>query len=348
MIERMAEQFSADMVYAYYPEQNRNENSLGGDSRRLIGLDYLRDALRKFEPDVVYSDSLLDSAYYHLSNLRKRSKPPLIQHLRGDFWREFWDWYGRAGWKNRAVGSKNFAYNWAGLFLSAKVTPICRWLDIIVRHYVPAKHTEVVYQGVDPAQFYEDEPFPFQKPAVAIIQNHTILSKVNGLIQFKNVIERLAQVNFYVAEGEAASQDLLTLVKSAFAHLSNVHFVSGVNSVDNVRRMLSGVDCYVLASGLDCCPTTVLEASLMSRPVLASRVGGVPEIIVEQRTGWTIQNTNIQEWVGKIKLVLSDTKLGREMGREGRQWVERNFSWQTIGKQVERLILNEYEGSNRV
>jgi glycosyltransferase involved in cell wall biosynthesis len=64
--------------------------------------------------------------------------------------------------------------------------------------------------------------------------------------------------------------------------------------------MLTACDLYVLASELDCCPTTVLEASLMKKPVIASKVGGVPEIVSEGVTGWTIANGRVDEWSDKI------------------------------------------------
>jgi glycosyltransferase involved in cell wall biosynthesis len=107
--------------------------------------------------------------------------------------------------------------------------------------------------------------------------------------------------------------------------------------------MLAACDCYVLASGLDCCPTTVLEASLLQKPVLASRVGGVPEIVENGYTGWSIENGNVDEWVNKIEMLTKDTKLCRKLGRQGREWVSGKFGWSTIASQVERLIIHEAE-----
>ena len=105
--------------------------------------------------------------------------------------------------------------------------------------------------------------------------------------------------------------------------------------------MLTASDCYVLASGLDCCPTTVLEASLMGKPVIASRVGGVPEIVLENETGWTIENDDVKAWVDKIKLTVTDSRLNRALGDKGRRWVEEKFSWTTIAKQVENILVAE-------
>lgn len=82
---------------------------------------------------------------------------------------------------------------------------------------------------------------------------------------------------------------------------------------------------------------------MLERPVLASRVGGVPEIVQEGYTGWTIENSNWAEWVSKIQMVIQDEKLSRRLGAQGRRWVSERFSWRTIAPQVERLIEVEVE-----
>jgi glycosyltransferase involved in cell wall biosynthesis len=181
----------------------------------------------------------------------------------------------------------------------------------------------------------------FEKPSVAIIQNHTVFPKVAGLLKLKPVVENLWNVHFYIAEGESVDQHHLNLVRQTYSNLPNVHFVSNVSNLGRVRQMLSACDVYVLASELDCCPTTVLEASLMKKPVIASRVGGVPEIVSEGVTGWTIDNNRIDEWIEKILLTVQDSKLNHQLGENGRRWVEKHFSWKNIARQVEDLILSE-------
>jgi glycosyltransferase involved in cell wall biosynthesis len=236
---------------------------------------------------------------------------------------------------------QQYVYNWSAVVSASKVTPICRWLQAVVGHYVPWKRSEVVYQGVDPKEFRPEGGFDALRPSVSIIQNHSIFPKVQGLLNFKNVVQRLPAIHFYIAEGEAWAQNFLGLVKEHYAGIPNVHFVKDVNTSGAVSRMITACDCYVLASGLDCCPTTVLEASLLEKPVLGSRVGGVPEIIVNGYTGWSIDNGNVDEWVEKIQMLVNDGKLCRKMGSQGREWVAERFGWSSIARQVERLILDE-------
>lgn len=225
--------------------------------------------------------------------------------------------------------------------MASKITPICKWLEGVVKHHTLSKRTEVVYQGIDPTQFYPQEGLEFQRPAITIIQNHTVYRKVAGLLDFRGVIVRLPDVHFYIAEGEAVNQSFLPLIKEHFSGLPNAHFIPGITTTEKVRQMLTASDCYVLASGLDCCPTTVLEASLMGKPVIASRIGGVPEIILENETGWTIENKDVKDWVNKIKLTVTDSGLNKNLGDKGRRWVEEKFGWPTVARQVEDILIAE-------
>jgi len=350
MIQKMAENFSSDVTwelmtpsYPYTPLIGKSmtvREKLVGRMLPSATDRSMSEMMNAFDPDIVYSDSPLYGAQYKAYSCLRGKLPPLIVHLRGDWWREYSDWFRCANWKQRALSSQSYAYHWASIILARKVTPICKWLEHIVKHYWPHKKTEVVYQGIDTKEFQSEPGLELQHPAVAIIQNHTVYPKVAGLLNFSTVIEKMPQVQFYIAEGENVKQTFLPLVKKKFASLQNVHYIR-VDNVREVCRMLTAADCYVLASGLDCCPTTVLEASLLRKPIIASRIGGVPEIVVEGQSGWTIDNDRTDDWVNKISRVTTDAKLNRGLGNYGNRWVSERFDWKTISKQVESLLHKE-------
>ncbi len=140
----------------------------------------------------------------------------------------------------------------------------------------------------------------------------------------------MSDVNFYVAGGGAHTH----LVKQAYSGMDNVHFVGRLSYPEEVRRFYKSVDLYVLPSGLDCCPTTLLEASLCAKPVVASRVGGIPELVRQGETGWTLKNVHADEWVSQIRTVLGDRKLQEEVGEKARRFVMENFTWEREAAKV--------------
>jgi glycosyltransferase involved in cell wall biosynthesis len=342
---KMAENFSPEITYKIvtmsYPYSEvvaRNKSRLQKARDLILGDKSLTKVIADFRPNIAYSDSGLYGTQFGIASYRLRKRTPLILRLRGDWWREYCDLFSSVSWKRKLFLTQNYGYHWASVILAARVAPVCRWLETVVKHHVPGKRTEVVYLGVSPEDFFPENGFDFHRPAVAIIQNHTVRTKVLGLIRFREVIQRMPNVNFYISEGENVKQTFLPLVKNHFSNVPNAHLIPGVNTLSGVRRMLTAADCYVLASGLDCCPATVLEASLMRKPVVASRVGGVPETILEGRTGWTVSNDDTTEWVHRIELAVTDTKLNQRMGIQGREWVSRKFSWEIIADQVEVLL----------
>ena len=58
-----------------------------------------------------------------------------------------------------------------------------------------------------------------------------------------------------------------------------------------------------------------------------------------------MDNSNINEWTEKIRLIVNDAKLNRQLGNGGRAWVKNRFSWRIIARQVEELIISEVYGN---
>jgi glycosyltransferase involved in cell wall biosynthesis len=341
VMQRLTSEFSSKVACQLIVAEPETPNSarIPRYARRIFGGRRLRKTVAQFEPDVVYSDSPLHAA--RLLPLLTLRRIPLILYMRGDWWREYNAWFATAPLKKRVFWIPQYAYASVALRKASKIAPTSRWLEGVVHCYLPKKRTEVVYPGLDPAEFFPEKGLEFGKPAVAIVQNHTVYPKVEGLLRFRGVVERMPKVNFYIATGERTNQPYLPLVRRCYDGVPNVHFVSGVRGLDGFRRVLTAADCYVLASGLDSLGASILEASLMRRPVLASRVGGIPETIVEGETGWTIRNDDLDEWVRKIDRVLSDPELSRCLGEKGRQWVSERFGWKAIAAQVEQILLEE-------
>ncbi|HEY9376031.1 MAG TPA: glycosyltransferase family 4 protein, partial [Jiangellaceae bacterium] len=73
---------------------------------------------------------------------------------------------------------------------------------------------------------------------------------------------------------------------------------------------------------------SVLEAMASGLPVVASRLGGVPEIVVDGDTGFLVEPGNVDELHDRLRLLLDDPALAAEMGRRGRDLVLQRFTWE--------------------
>ena len=88
-------------------------------------------------------------------------------------------------------------------------------------------------------------------------------------------------------------------------------------------------------------PLTLLEAQLMKKPVIATNVGGIPELMKNGETGFLIEKNNSTDLKKKIILILQKIETN-DMGEEGRKFVEENFSWEIIAKRFKKTLKNYF------
>jgi glycogen(starch) synthase len=82
-----------------------------------------------------------------------------------------------------------------------------------------------------------------------------------------------------------------------------------------------------MPSRADSFPLVALEAGLMSRPLVASRVGGLPEIVVHERTGLLVDSEDVVGFAAAATRLLADSAAAVRMGRAARRRVDDVFSW---------------------
>jgi glycosyltransferase involved in cell wall biosynthesis len=101
---------------------------------------------------------------------------------------------------------------------------------------------------------------------------------------------------------------------------------------EKVREFLSSVDVYALVSGMDNAPLTLKEAQLMKKPVVATNVGGVPEMMIDNKTGFLVDEGDYQGWIEKLSKILNDKDLAEGMSKHGKKFVQDTFNWDICAK----------------
>ncbi|MCL4503136.1 MAG: glycosyltransferase family 4 protein, partial [Deltaproteobacteria bacterium] len=81
-----------------------------------------------------------------------------------------------------------------------------------------------------------------------------------------------------------------------------------------------------------------LEAAAAGLPVIASRMGGIPEIVRDGETGLLLeQKDDFKELSEKILDLLRHQERRKRLGQQGREWVLKNFSWEQIAGGLEKV-----------
>ena len=102
----------------------------------------------------------------------------------------------------------------------------------------------------------------------------------------------------------------------------------------DVPQLLAASDLFVLPTLLDALPTVLIEAMAAGKPIVASRVGGVPEIVNDGRSGLLVPPAQPDKLARACIQLLQDRELAQQMGRAGREIAGQRFD---IRRQAERL-----------
>ncbi|MDX2029385.1 MAG: glycosyltransferase [Blastocatellia bacterium] len=91
----------------------------------------------------------------------------------------------------------------------------------------------------------------------------------------------------------------------------------------DVPRLLAAMDLFALSSLTEGLPITVLEAMGAGLPVLATRVGALPELVAEGETGFLVPPAQAESFAEKIAMLYDAPALARRLGAAGRRMAER-------------------------
>ncbi len=107
----------------------------------------------------------------------------------------------------------------------------------------------------------------------------------------------------------------------------------------DIPEIISAIDISVLSSLREGLPLALLESMAMSKPVVATDVGGVSEIVQDDKTGFLIPPRDSDALSDAIIKLLKDKEKANKFGKAGRKYVEENFSLNQMVKKYENLYV---------
>jgi L-malate glycosyltransferase len=117
---------------------------------------------------------------------------------------------------------------------------------------------------------------------------------------------------------------LKTLVKELNIE-DNVIFTGYIDPVD-VYKYHNIMDIEVFMSESESFGVSVIEASACENPVIVSNVGGLPEVVKENLTGYIVESKNYIQLSEQMQRLIDDTELRENMGKNGRKMVEKDYN----------------------
>jgi glycosyltransferase involved in cell wall biosynthesis len=114
--------------------------------------------------------------------------------------------------------------------------------------------------------------------------------------------------------------------------------LTGALSAHEVLELYPDTDVVVLSSFSEGIPVVLMEAMAFGRPVVATRVGGIPELVQHGHTGLLVPPGDPVELADAIQWVLENPHHSRRLGDQGWEFVRQEFSLDTCANELIRLF----------
>lgn len=228
--------------------------------------------------------------------------------------------------------------------------------DVIEAYGVAPEKVTVIHNGIDP-DFYSPT-FDNQLlkelgvnpdiPFVLFVGRITRQKGISQLISAAKYFNENCQIVLCAGAPDTPeiAEETEKLISDLKSQRDGIILISEMLPREKIKVLYSHARVFACPSLYEPFGIINLEAMSCETPVVASAVGGIPEIIIENETGFLIElesssRTDFnpknpeafqQRFAAKVNLLLDDENLANQMGKAGRKRVLEKFSWESIAK----------------
>lgn len=293
--------------------------------------------IKQLKPDIVHAHDPhgVAMAGLALSMSTQLVKPPLVAARRVDF-------------HLRGSSLSRWKYRQVDCFLCASEAI----RQMLIGDGVPAARAVTVHEGIDlgrvdaapPANLHEDLWLPHQAPIVGNVAALVAHKGQRHLIEAARlVLPQVPDARFVIA-GEGELRPVLERqIKDH--HLEKHVLLAGFRP--DVLSLHKAFDIFVMSSVTEGLGTSLLDAMAAGKPVVATRAGGIPEVVIDGETGFLVPPRDHDAMAGTIVKLLKDDALRHRMGKAGRARVQSIFSAERMVQETlrvyERVALHPHQ-----
>jgi len=266
---------------------------------------------RTFAPDLVHIYLVGISCLFHLGTADAHPTPLLVT-LHGAL-------QNQAVGRGTLLGQTLRSANWVTCCSAAVLTQARQLLPEII------PRSSLIYNSRDVPPLLP-KPLPFATPYVLCL-GRLIPDKGFdlALTAFASLVDRFPHAHLVIA-GDGPTRPELERQAATLGVTDVVDFVGWVPP-ERVPELMNTATVVVVPSREEGFGLVALEAALMARPVVATRVGGLPEVVVHQQTGLLVEPDDSATLAEAIALLLAHPETAAQMGEAARHRAQELFSW---------------------
>jgi glycosyltransferase involved in cell wall biosynthesis len=202
---------------------------------------------------------------------------------------------------------------------------------------LPATKIEVIHNGIDLASFVpcNYSTRPRRIVTVACLREE---KRIDVLIAAApTILAKYPDAEFWIVGDGSCRGQLVTLARD-MGVLSRFRFLG---HREDVAALLSQADLFVLPSRSEAFPNAVTEAMAAGLPVVATAVGGIPELVTDGQTGRLVPTGDPMALARALLDLIDEPMRAAELGRAGRRQIEQTYSFDRMVDAFTTLYLSE-------
>jgi glycosyltransferase involved in cell wall biosynthesis len=266
-------------------------------------------AVRRFNPDLLHAFGYETGA----ATIALRSRYPVSCFIQG-ISEKLFPYYKERSWIDKHVA----------LWCERKAVSQVRWMvaenefarNWALRHN-PSAQVQVIPHALR-SEFLEGGSPNFAP-------NFVCLGTITNNKGVDTCVQALAKIHHPDATltiiGNGPYQEEIEKLSSRLGVAHRVHFLGPLHTSDVIRE-LNKSTCLLLASRMDTSPNVITEAHAIGIPVIGTRVGGIPEMIVHEVDGFLVDGNDATTMASYMNDILDDPQKAQRMGAMGRKKVQ--------------------------
>jgi len=150
---------------------------------------------------------------------------------------------------------------------------------------------------------------------------------------FKRLLSKYKNVHlYYVGVGELASYITSSIKFMRFS--DNVHYLGFVPR-DKLIKLYNAVDAVIVPSLFgEAFGMVIIEAMASGKAVIATRVGGMQEIVEHGKTGYLCKAGDVDSLVNAMESLINNPELTKKFGTEGKRIAQKKYDWSVVSRQI--------------
>jgi glycosyltransferase involved in cell wall biosynthesis len=207
----------------------------------------------------------------------------------------------------------------------------------------PDEKIKVIYHGIDLEEFDKmgRKPVLDRRPGQFIIGNAGRLTKQKGQHLLIEIAKELRNLNLDFKICIAGTGDLEDELKEEIKKQQLENYIELLGFVSDVNSFMNDIDVFALTSLWEGFGYVIVEAMAAYKPVVAFDRSSNPEIITDKETGFLVPDVDTTLFAQRIRQLIEDHELLRNMGLKAHRSVEQRFGLQARIDEIEEYLIKK-------